>query len=125
MKRSSVFELTDDHKKKRLEWAMRHVHWRTPQWRRIIWTDEASVRLKSKDGRIRVWIKPQDRDKHAVPIVPFGGGTLLIWGATLIGGRSPLHIQKETMNGERYVEVLEKYICPLSFEMGDPSTDWK
>ena len=28
------------------------------------------------------------------------------------------------MNSERYVTVLERFICPLSFRLGDPSTDW-
>ena len=53
-----------------------------------------------------------------------GGGSLLIWGAVWIGGRSPIHIQRNTMNSERYVQVLENYVYPLSFELGDPSLDW-
>ena len=28
------------------------------------------------------------------------------------------------MNSERYVQVLERFIYPLSFRLGDPSTDW-
>ena len=28
------------------------------------------------------------------------------------------------MNSERYIEVLEELVSPISFELGDPSTDW-
>ena len=54
----------------------------------------------------------------------FGGGSLLIWGAIWIGGRSPLRKMKKTMNSERYIEVLEELVSSISFELGDSSIDW-
>lgn len=49
LKRPSAVELTDRHKRARLQWAMRHCHWRS-QWGRVVWSDEASVYLRRRDG---------------------------------------------------------------------------
>ena len=53
-KRSSMIELTATHKQLRLKWAMQHCHWRS-QWSRVVWSDEASVCLRGRDSRLRVW----------------------------------------------------------------------
>lgn len=124
LKKPSAVELTDSHKRARLQWAMRHCHWRS-QWDRVVWSDEASVYLRRRDGRLRIWMKRGCRiPDHLVLPVTQGGGRLLIWGAIWTNGRTELHIQRENMNSERYVQVLERFIYPLSFRLGDPSTDW-
>ena len=123
-KRPSTLELTDRHKRARLDWAMRHCHWRS-QWDRVVWTDEASVCLRARDGRLRVWMKSGDKlPEHLALPVNQGGGRLLIWAAVWMNGRSELHIQTENMNSDGYVNVLERHILPLSFQLGDPFTDW-
>ena len=117
-------ELTDSHKRARLQWAMRHCHWRS-QWDRVVWSDEASVYLRCRDGRLRIWMKHGCRiPDHLVLPVTQGGGRLLIWGTIWTNGRTELHIQRENMNSERYVQVLERFIYPLSLRLGDQSTDW-
>ena len=123
-KRPSSIELTDSHKKARMDWAMRHCHWRS-QWDRVVWTDEASVCLRGRDGRLRVWMKRGDQvPKHLTSSINQGGGRLLIWAAIWKNGRSELHIQKNNMNSDGYVTVLERHILPLSQNLGNPSTDW-
>lgn len=123
-KRSSGIELTPNHKRLRLEWAMQHCHWRS-QWNRVVWSDEASVCLRGRDGRLRVWMKPGDKvPDHLVLPVNQGGGRLLIWAAIWMNGRTELHIQRNNMNSEGYVDVLESHVVPLSSQLGNPSTDW-
>ena len=61
---------------------------------------------------------------HLVMSINQGGGRLLIWGAIWINGRSELHIQRDNMNSDGYVNVLERHICPLSSRLGNPSTSW-
>ena len=105
-KRPSKVELTDQHVKFRLSWSMRHCHWRQ-QWRRVVWSDEASVRLRDCDGRLRLWIKSGERaPEHLHRPRNQGGVVLLIWAAIWTDGRIELHIQQGTMNSERYVNVL-------------------
>ena len=125
-KRLSRLELTARHKEARMTWAMSHCHWRSLQWKRVVWSDEASFHLKEKDGRLRVWVRSGEKvkDRFSFPRIQGGGGRLLIWGAIWIGGRSELHIQQENMDSNRYVDVLERLVCPLAFQLGDPSEDW-
>ena len=123
-KRSSGIELTANHKRLRLEWAMQHCHWRS-QWSRVVWSDEASVCLRGRDGRLRVWMQSGDEipGDLALPVNQ-GGGRLLIWAAIWMNGRTELHIQRNNMNSDGYVDVLREHILPLSNQLGDPSADW-
>ena len=115
-------ELTDRHKQERVRWAMRRCHWRH-QWKRIVWTDEASVRLRDSDGRLRLWIKSGSSiPRRFRSYRNQGGGTLLIWAGIWTDGRTELHIQRETMNSERYVNVLQRHVLPLSNQLGSPDT---
>ena len=120
-KRPSAIFLNDIHRQKRLQWAQNHVLWREPRWRYVVWSDEASICAKQKDGRLKIWM----RDGHKVPtdlIVPLcqgGGARLLIWGAIWIGGKSCLFVSRTTMNSERYVELLNDFVLPIKDELGD------
>ena len=124
-KRPSKLHLSNRHKTLRLQWAMRHCHWRN-QWSRIVWSDEAAVRLRFKDGRLRLWIKSSQKipDEFFTSSRQEDGKKLLIWGAIWSDGRTSLHVMRENMNSQRYIEVLEAYVYPLSFSLGDPSSEW-
>ena len=123
-KRPSGIELTANHKRLRLEWAMQHCHWRS-QWSRVVWSDEASVCLRGRDDRLRVWRQSDDEipGNLALPVNQ-GGGRLLIWAAIWINGRTELHVQRNNINSDGYVDVLREHVLPLSNRLGDPSTDW-
>ena len=123
-KRPSGIELTANHMRLRLDWAMQHCHWRS-QWSRVVCSDEASVCLRGRDGRLRLWMKSGSKvPKHLVLPVNQGGGRLLIWAAIWMNGRTELHIQRNNMNSDGYVNVLQSHVVPLSSQLGNPSTDW-
>ena len=124
-KRPSKLHLTNRHKTLRLQWAMKHCHWRN-QWSRIVWSDEAAVRLRFSDGRLRLWIKSGQKvpDRFFTSRRQEDGKKLLIWGAIWSDGRTSLHVMRENMNSERYIQVLEAHVYPISFSLGDPSSDW-
>ena len=123
-KRPSGIELTANHKRLRLEWAMQHCHWRS-QWSRVVWSDGASVCLRGRDDRLRVWRQSDDEipGNLALPVNQ-GGGRLLIWAAIWMNGRTELHVQRNNINSDGYVDVLREHVLPLSNRLGDPSTDW-
>lgn len=124
-KRPSKLHLSERHKTLRLQWAMKHCHWRN-QWSRVVWSDEAAVRLRFKDGRLKLWIKSGQKipDRYFTSRRQDDGKKLLIWGAIWSDGRTSLHVTKENMNSERYLQVLEEHVYPLSFSLGDPSSEW-
>ena len=93
VRRRADVELTDRHKLERLRWAMRRCHWRQ-QWRRIVWSDEASVRLRDSNGRLRLWIKSDSSiPRHLSSLRNQGGGSLLIWAGIWTDGRTELHVR--------------------------------
>ena len=108
-----------------LDWAMKHCHWKISQWRRVVLSDEASVRLHGKDGRLRLWIRSgQEIPSELGQLCRQEAGWLLVWGSIWFGGRSDLVIQRETMNSVRYRHLLEGQIYPLSVHLGDPSSEF-
>ena len=124
-KRPSSLHLSDRHKTLRLQWAMKHCHWRN-QWARVVWSDEAAVRLRFKDGRLKLWIKSGRKipGRFFTSRRQDDGRKLLIWGAIWSDGRTSLHVMRENMNSERYIQVLESHVYPLAFSLGDPSSEW-
>lgn len=124
-KRPSTLLLSERHMKLRLRWAMRHCHWRT-QWSRVVWSDEAALRLRFKDGRLKLWVKSGRKipDRFFTSRRQDDVRKLLIWGAIWSDGRTSLHVMRENMNSEYYTQVLEEHVYPLSFSLGDPSSEW-
>ena len=47
--------LTDEMKKKRLEWCLLYKDWTLEDWKNVIFTDETSVQLGGVQGKRRVW----------------------------------------------------------------------
>ena len=120
IKRPSRVLLNDQHK------GLRHCLWREHQWSRVVCTDEASVCLSARDGRLRLWFKRTCKvpEELMVPRCQGGGGRILIWGAIWSTGRSELHVMHETVNKERYVDVLRRHIPAISNALRNPATDW-
>lgn len=102
--------LTKAHKKARLDWAMRHCHWRA-QWKRIVWSDESRFLLRPVDGRRLVWRLPGERlnDKLVVEVSQAGGGSVHVWGAIWTGGRSELVRLRGPVNALSYCDTLHGF----------------
>ena len=96
------------------------------QWQRIVWTDESAVGILTKDGRLSIWINSKNKIGTNMfnRLEQGNGGGFLVWAAIWMNGHSEIKIIKGTMNGDRYVSVLENEVYPLSFQLGDPSSDW-
>ena len=62
----------------------------------------------------------ETRGNLALPVNQ-GGGRLLIWAAIWMNGRTELHVQRNNINSDGYVDVLREHVLPLSNRLGDPS----
>lgn len=102
--------LTPDHKRARLDWAMRRCHWRS-LWKRVVWSDESRFLRYPVSGRTLVWRFPGDRlnEKFLVQVTQAGGGSVHVWGAIWIGGRSDLVRLHGNVNALSYCEVLHEF----------------
>jgi hypothetical protein len=75
-------ELTENHARQRLEWALEHKDWTSEQWSKVVWSDECSVE-KSKDPR-QVWVFKTPGKKWLKdcinPKLKSGLVKLMVWG---------------------------------------------
>lgn len=104
--------LSPENRQMRYRWAQNHVFWRLERFQEVIWSDESRFRLFSNDGRIRVWRFRGERYRNDLVnmTAQTGGGSVHVWGAIWHGGRSILQVLYQSVNGERYVEVLTAFL---------------
>ena len=124
--RPSAIPLTNRHKVARMTWAIRHCLWRERHWGRVVWSDEASVWLRCRDRRLKVWIRSNQQVPKAFvfPAVAGGGGRLLMWAAIWTDGRTSLHVMNNTMNSDRYKQVLSAHVPRMILQLGEPQRHW-
>ena len=102
--------LTEAMKKKRLEFAKRHLDWDTKMWKNVLFSNESSMKQFSV-RKYRVWRPPRARyqEKFTIPTVTHPPSQM-IWGAMSANGTAGLYFlpPKSTMNGSKYVELLKE-----------------
>lgn len=93
------FPLTDLHKKKRLEFA---VKYKNLDWKSIIFTDEIAYWLFSK--QIERWYNPDNI--YDIDITYKHPSKLNAWGA-ISYDKKIIHVFDQTMNADIYVNILK------------------
>ena len=107
--------LTDNHKRTRLAWCRQRQGWNLRSWRRVHWSDESRFLLHAVDGRIRVWRRPGTAyaARNIMPTVPFGGGSIMVWGCISFDCKLDLVTIRGNLTGARYIqEVLDPVVIP-------------
>ena len=102
-------KLTARQIKERLAFAHAHKYWTVEDWKRVLWSDETKINRLGSDGVHWVWVRPGEglSDRQITPIANFGGGSLMFWGCMGWLGTGHGCRLDSTLNGERYVEILE------------------
>jgi transposase len=105
--------LTAEHKKKRVEWAKKHID---DDWSRTVFSDETSFQLFQ--NTITQWYKYQR------PIRPFPKNRQKIhaWGGFSSCAKTSLYCFTGIMNAEFFVQILEEQLPEINEVMGD---DWR
>ncbi len=100
----------------RLKWAKNHKDWTVDQWRKVIWSDEASVARRS--GKTPEWVfgtRKQKWDRNKVMELPNGKAfSIMVWGAFWGSERSDLYLldrdfesKKHGYSAAFYIQILE------------------
>ncbi len=115
--------LTTRHRQARLQWATQHRHWRHQQWRSIVFSDESRYCVSNSDGRVRVWRRRGERYRDACVMErdPWGGQSIMVWGAIGLNQRIGPHLFQNVGAGrgngitaQRYVDqILRPHIVPF------------
>ena len=98
---------------KRLSWCKLKSKWSLQQWRSVIWSDEKSFKM-FKCGRQIVWreAKEQQHIDCQVPMVKFGGGSIMVWSFFSWYGLGPLVVIDGILNAEKYKHILKTHLLP-------------
>jgi transposase len=114
-------KLTEDHKRKRLQWAQQ-MRFKTLQfWRNWTFSDECSVWLDCSEGIRRVVIERKDRHltENCIGRKQGGGGKLMIWSFIFWDGRGPMLFLRGGVDQEVYKDILRNQVLPHCVEMLD------
>jgi len=102
--------LTADHKRKRVEWAQKHLN---DDWDNTLFTDETAFQLFR--NTVERWYK----GKRPVRPMPKDRTKIFAWGGFCIEGKTSLYCFSEIMNAEFYVEILCRHLPEIEELLGD------
>src|SRR4029434_7315590 len=92
------------------------------QWDRVIWTDETKIKLFGNKHQRWVWRRQKDShtEKHLIPTVTYGGGSLMLCGC--FSSKGPQHVVRihGIMDSDKYQQILIENLTAPSrkFQMG-------
>ena len=74
--------LSERNRTAHIQWAREHARWSREQWSKVMFTDESSFLIDSKDRRIRCYRKDGERysDNNILEIQNKGYGCVMVWG---------------------------------------------
>ena len=107
--------LTPGHKAARLFWCQQRRDWNLRSWRKVHWSDESRFLLHMTDGRVRVWRQRGTAyaQRNIQETVPFGGGSVMVWGCVSHDCKLDLITVQGTLTGQRYqTDILESAVIP-------------
>ena len=116
-----VPRLSQNDKRRRLQFARAHVNWTIEQWKNILFTDETRIQLWKPDGRNYVYRRVGERyaSCNLIESVSFGGGGIMVWGGITWEGRTELVEVIGRMTADMYIEnVLLDHVLPFVGHIG-------
>ena len=114
--------LSERNRTARIQWAHEHARWSREQWSKVMFTDESSFLIDSKDRRIRCYRKDGERysDNNILEIQNKGYGCVMVWGAVISGRKSELVRLDGKVNSEIYIQnVLLRHAIPFINTLGE------
>ena len=120
--------LTEDHAKKRLDWARRYRLFTPEDWNRVFWSDECAVQKDSDDLQMWVFRHADKREKYLPKNVrgrAKGGGLFqMIWGCFAGTKLGPIVFLDGTINADVYIAMLQNNLLPfIDAVIADGATD--
>ena len=109
-------KLSAENRERRNEWARAHLRWNLAAWGEVLFTDEASFELDSKDRRMVCYRRTQQRYNQEMIVEKMnrGYGSIMVWGGIVGGLKTPLIRLEGRINSQRYIdEVLAPHAVPF------------
>ena len=116
--------MTQQHKKKCLQWCKKYKCWSSNDWKKVIFNYESRICLETgDDSGIFVWRTADKTFKEDCLKTKAKYQSSFIVGSCMTSQRvGKLCIVSQTINSETYVDILEHYLIPsFDEEFGDSS----
>lgn len=96
--------LSSEHRKHRLEWAVKHQNFPDTYWQKVVFTDEC--RIEGSSFKQKAWVI----DKTSLPTIEKDrwGPSVICWGAITYAGKTILECQEKTMTADVYLNLLKR-----------------
>ena len=108
--------LSAKHKQGRLEWALRYKDWTVEDWKKVIWSDEAIIRI-GHDSRRRRIIRPIGmglQERYLVPSFKSNQVTIMVWTCFCGDRIGPiLALNQGGIGAVEYMEILSDGLMPM------------
>lgn len=108
--------LHQEHRKARLQWCREHRAWTVEQWERVIWSDEASVRVGENPAPEWVFRRAGERFKEDCLIPSFKSDrrSIMVWAGFHGMEKSKLYcFEKGSIDSAVYQSVLREGLFGL------------
>jgi len=101
-------------------WCRGRRFWRE-EWHNVIWSDESRFVLFQNDSHHWVWRRPHEKyDVDCLlPTVKQGSPGVMVWGCFINDTPGPLVIIEETVNAQKYLQILENHLLPFLTSLDD------
>ncbi|CCA75761.1 related to transposase-Wolbachia endosymbiont of Drosophila ananassae, partial [Serendipita indica DSM 11827] len=118
--------LKTSHRQRRLDFALRHRHWTTEDWARVIFSDESEANRMGSDGRRYCYKMPgEELSSRTVQFtVKHGGGSVMVWGCMSVQGVGDLCFIDGTMDAKKYIQILDQHLPASVRHFRMQHTNW-
>lgn len=112
------------HKQSRLRYANAHLDKPASFWNKVLWTDETKIELFGHNKGCYAWRQKNTafQEKHLLPTVKFGGGSIMLWGCVASAGTGNLVKVEGRMDSTQYQQILgnnvEESVTKLKLRRG-------
>jgi len=107
-------------KKKRLQFAKKHIDWTVKDWKQVLWSDESKYNMKASDGAVYVRRKKGEALKMNCmrgTVKHGGGGNIMVWGCMSAAGVGRLQKVDGIMTATTYIDILKNSMLPSKKEI--------
>lgn len=106
----------------RLHWCQEYQNWDANSWATVLFTDESRFGFHPDSRRTRVWRRSGnvERLRHVQEVHTYRGGTVIVWGGIIIGGRTDLIFPNGFLTAQQYLDsVVQPIVRPFAGAVGE------
>jgi transposase len=106
--------ISEENRQKRVKWCLERKDW-INEWELVIWSDESRYLIFRNDSRQWIWRRPHEKyDVDCLlPSMKSGNQGVMVWGCFTQNVLGPLIEVNGTINGTKYIEIMEQNLLPF------------